>query len=561
MAAVGWLVVSLTAVPTPTPRPSLTAPLTATPAPERAPAVVVSPSATATTVPTPTPAPTSRPVPSPTVGAEPTAAVVPTSAGSEASSPAVVASPTDAADAAPSDEDVVEAPVDWQAYVPTDQADHLATMDRAARDSDCGVPWQLLAAIARVESDFGRNMATSSAGAIGYGQFLPSSWQSFGSEGNAYDYRDALPAIALYLCQSGLERDPRAALFAYNHADWYVDMVLDLAVRYDRMAPGAPTPDVLGVGPDAQQPASIHYANGRDARLQSRARTVEGDVRWLGVPWHGRTPGRPIGPAELESSSLTMVRADFALRGNATTQVAATSEDLAPLANVAWDNGLLGLPGKATTWSTAELRQHLQLSQPVVVFVGNRGLPGHPADEAGGEQPLVLIGSTPDGFIYNDPTFSSSLGYGLEISETDLLKYWDAAARPRQALAFVARPKVAAHHVAEAEAPEPIARMTATATPVPLPTPTDVTVTEATTVAVMEETTVIPTPSEAIQPNGVPAATAVQGQSRVEPSYGVLVASMVGSSYGVGALSVVGLGAIGGLAFALRRLRGGRRPQ
>ena len=148
-------------------------------------------------------------------------------------------------------------------------ADHLATMDRAARESNCGVPWQLLAAIARVESDFGRNMATSSAGAIGYGQFLPSSWQAFGSEGNAYDYRDALPAIALYLCQSGLARDPRAALFAYNHADWYVDLVLDLAVRYDRLAPGAPTPDVLGVGPGA--------AGRRAAALRRRSRPAAAD--------------------------------------------------------------------------------------------------------------------------------------------------------------------------------------------------------------------------------------------------------------------------------------------
>jgi len=104
--------------------------------------------------------------------------------------------------------------IEWQAFVPSDTADHLATMDTAARESGCGVPWQLLAAIARVESDFGRNMTTSTAGAIGYGQFLPNSWQAFGSDGNAYDYRDALPAIALYLCQAGLPRDPRAALFA-----------------------------------------------------------------------------------------------------------------------------------------------------------------------------------------------------------------------------------------------------------------------------------------------------------------------------------------------------------
>src|SRR5581483_2466739 len=140
----------------------------------------------------------------------------------------------------------------------------------------------------------GRNMATSSAGAIGYGQFLPSSWDAYGTEGNAYDYHDVLPAIALYLCQAGLERDPRTALFAYNHADWYVDLVLDLAVRYDRMAPGAPTPDVLDVGPAHDQPAKIQYAPGRDLRLQTRARIVEPGARWLGVPWRGRAAGQPI---------------------------------------------------------------------------------------------------------------------------------------------------------------------------------------------------------------------------------------------------------------------------
>jgi len=98
--------------------------------------------------------------------------------------------------------------------------DQLSVMQQAA--AICGLPWQILAAVAKVESDFGRNMATSSAGAVGYGQFLPSSWTAFGSDGNAYDYRDALPAIAQYLCHAGLEPDPRAPLFPHNHADWYV---------------------------------------------------------------------------------------------------------------------------------------------------------------------------------------------------------------------------------------------------------------------------------------------------------------------------------------------------
>lgn len=118
----------------------------------------------------------------------------------------------------------------------------LPVMQQAA--TLCGLPWQVLAAVAKVESNLGRNMATSSAGAIGYGQFLPSSWAAFGVDGDGdgdkdpYDFRDALPSMAQYLCTFGGAEDLRGALWAYNHADWYVDQVLAVAVRYGHLAPG-----------------------------------------------------------------------------------------------------------------------------------------------------------------------------------------------------------------------------------------------------------------------------------------------------------------------------------
>src|SRR5262249_6664845 len=43
-----------------------------------------------------------------------------------------------------------------------------------------GIPWQLLAAINKVESNFGRNMGPSSAGAIGWMQFMPDTWYRWG---------------------------------------------------------------------------------------------------------------------------------------------------------------------------------------------------------------------------------------------------------------------------------------------------------------------------------------------------------------------------------------------
>jgi hypothetical protein len=380
-----------------------------------------------------------------------------------------------------------EAPLDWREFVPTDIADHLATMDRAARESGCGVPWHLLAAISRVESDFGRNMATSSAGAIGYGQFLPQSWQAFGSDGNAYDYRDALPAIAAYLCQAGLARDPRAALFAYNHADWYVDMVLDLAVRYDRLAPGAPTPDVLNISPGSETVQPLYYAAGRDVRLQTRARIVEDSTRWLGVPYRGRSPGTQISAASLETTTLAMLRAAFgptadaraspgasvsSARATAETNSAAGRAPLDSLANRAWDGGLLPLPvDPPYQWSMAAIRHAIERGQPVAVLLDAQSLPGHLPGDGTGDQPVVVIGSTQTALVYSDPSFSSSLGYGLELPDADFLKAWQSARTPLQALAFTARPRPLARdaHVRTADLQPVYARVLPTPPPVPAP--------------------------------------------------------------------------------------------
>jgi cell wall-associated NlpC family hydrolase len=124
--------------------------------------------------------------------------------------------------------------------------DQLATMQQVAASPTCRLDWTILAGIARVESGFGANMATSSAGAIGYGQFLPSTWAAYGNGGNPYDYRDALPAMARYLCASGAGTDVRRALFAYNHADWYIDEVVSFAAQYAAAASAAQTRPALG---------------------------------------------------------------------------------------------------------------------------------------------------------------------------------------------------------------------------------------------------------------------------------------------------------------------------
>jgi hypothetical protein len=95
-----------------------------------------------------------------------------------------------------------------------------------------GVRWEVLAAINEVETDYGRNLNVSSAGALGWMQFMPPSWEAYGVDANKdglkdpYNPADAIFAAARYLKAAGADKDLRGAIWAYNHADWYVDMVL-----------------------------------------------------------------------------------------------------------------------------------------------------------------------------------------------------------------------------------------------------------------------------------------------------------------------------------------------
>jgi len=94
------------------------------------------------------------------------------------------------------------------------------------------VPWEVLASINEIETNYGRNLNVSSAGAVGWMQFIPSSWKMYGVDANGdgkkdpYNPVDAIFAAARYLKAAGAQEDLRKAIFAYNHADWYVNSVL-----------------------------------------------------------------------------------------------------------------------------------------------------------------------------------------------------------------------------------------------------------------------------------------------------------------------------------------------
>src|SRR3954451_13347263 len=110
-----------------------------------------------------------------------------------------------------------------------------------------GVRWEILAAINEIETDYGRNLNVSTAGAVGWMQFMPSTWKRYGVDANhagrkdRFTRVDAIFAAARYLKAARADQDVRGAVFAYNHADWYVDSVLMRA----RLIGGLPA-DLVG---------------------------------------------------------------------------------------------------------------------------------------------------------------------------------------------------------------------------------------------------------------------------------------------------------------------------
>ncbi len=107
----------------------------------------------------------------------------------------------------------------------------LLPIYQAAGD-EYGVPWQVLAAINEIETDYGHDLGVSSAGALGWMQFMPTTWMLYGVDATAsgvadpYNPADAIFAAARLLRDAGARKHLADAIFAYNHSSAYVDSVL-----------------------------------------------------------------------------------------------------------------------------------------------------------------------------------------------------------------------------------------------------------------------------------------------------------------------------------------------
>jgi hypothetical protein len=101
-----------------------------------------------------------------------------------------------------------------------------------------GLSWTVLAAIGQVESGHGRNPSTSYAGAQGPMQFMPATFAAYAVDGDGdgdrdiMDPADSIFSAAHYLCANGAGNGAEGlhnAIWHYNHAEWYVALVLKLA--------------------------------------------------------------------------------------------------------------------------------------------------------------------------------------------------------------------------------------------------------------------------------------------------------------------------------------------
>jgi hypothetical protein len=159
-------------------------------------------------------------------------------------------------------------------------------MQAAAR---FGLDWTILAGIGRVECDHGRDPAPSCtvegqlnyAGAGGPAQFLVSTWQRYGisaaGQGPPDMWRpsDAIFSMANYLRACGAPGDYPEAIYAYNHAWWYVAEVLAWARRYRAELASTVAPRAARAPPRRRRDAR-ESLTGTRRRSYRNIRTVSG---------------------------------------------------------------------------------------------------------------------------------------------------------------------------------------------------------------------------------------------------------------------------------------------
>jgi hypothetical protein len=159
----------------------------------------------------------------------------------------------------------------------------------------------ILAAINWEETGFGTNLSVSSAGAEGWMQFLPESWETFGVDGNGDGTKDpdnpwdAIFAAANLLHASGAPGDWHAAILSYNHAEWYVAAVLADARKWAAIGSTEVAGGSCEAAPPNERVAQMIAEADRLSALRPQTEYV-----WGGS--HGVSPTPPNGPFDCSSA-------------------------------------------------------------------------------------------------------------------------------------------------------------------------------------------------------------------------------------------------------------------
>lgn len=202
-------------------------------------------------------------------------------------------------------------------------ADYLVLYRQAATTCP-GLDWSVPAAIGKIETDHGRSTlpgvrsGANYAGARGPMQFLSATFDQVVAKHplpdsasrlvSPYNPQDAIYAAVALLCDSGARggNDLRKAIFAYNHADWYVSKVLAQAQMYR-----SSTTAGLSASPSTAALRAINYAQGQ-----------------LGLPYTWGGNGPAAGDPGFDCSGLT--KASYLAAGISLPRTAQQQYDAGP---------------------------------------------------------------------------------------------------------------------------------------------------------------------------------------------------------------------------------------
>jgi murein DD-endopeptidase MepM/ murein hydrolase activator NlpD len=251
-----------------------------------------------------------------------------------------------------------------------------------------GIPWQVLAAINEVETDYGRDLSVSSAGAEGWMQFLPSTWAQYGVDANGdgfkdpYNPADAIFAAARYLRAAGGDRNVRAAVYSYNHWQAYVDSVMLRA----QLLGGTP-PELLGAITgltEARFPvhAPSHFSDG-----------------FATVPAHGSNPAKTLAGTTIYSQAGAPV---IAVQDGEVVRIGSDSPTLGKYVSLrdAYGNTYTyaQLGGVATLYPVLQPRDHPAVSARIAQSGGaSEPAPSGPATAGAQPRSPLSDGATASG--------------------------------------------------------------------------------------------------------------------------------------------------------------------